>query len=205
MDNSYTSTVRRPKRRTRRQSGVGKGREIMTVAEYFQTPETVTPQELIYGVMRVADAPFVSHQRIVLRLALALTRHVEPRRLGEVLVAPVDVVLDADRALVVQPDLLFVSAARASIVSERVRGVPDLVIEVLSPRPRIGDLDERVHWFAAYGAREIWLIDQTRRSLDVLECGNGQVERRTAFTGSALVESGVLPDLDLSMTDVFGY
>jgi len=177
----------------------------MTLTEYFQTPETATPQELIYGAVRVADAPFVSHQRIVLRLALALARHVELRGLGEVLVAPVDVVLDADRALVVQPDLLFVSRARASIVTERVRGVPDLVVEVLSPRPRIGDLDERVHWFSAYGAREIWLVDQIRQSLDILECHAGTVERRLRFAGSEPITSGVLPDLALSVTDVLGY
>lgn len=117
--------------------------------------------------------------------------------------APVDVVLDEDRALVVQPDVLFVSAARASIIRERVHGVPDLVVEVLSPRPRIGDLDERVHWFASYGVREIWLVDQDRRSVDMLECDGGRVERRIRFTSSKSIASTVLPDVDLPVAELF--
>ncbi|MBK9241221.1 MAG: Uma2 family endonuclease [Acidobacteria bacterium] len=64
---------------------------------------------------------------------------------------------DRAQALVLQPDLLFVSASRGDIVTDRIHGAPDLVIEVLSPRPRIGELDERVGWFARYGVREIWL------------------------------------------------
>ena len=35
------------------------GPASMTVGEYLQTPESVVPQELVYGVLRVADAPRV--------------------------------------------------------------------------------------------------------------------------------------------------
>ncbi|HUF47771.1 MAG TPA: Uma2 family endonuclease [Vicinamibacterales bacterium] len=171
----------------------------MTLAEYFDTPETLVPQELIYGALRVADAPFVHHQRAVLSLALALERHVSGERLGEVLVAPVDVVLDAERALVLQPDLLFVSRARSDIVRDRVYGAPDLVIEVLSPRPRIGALNERVEWFARYGVREIWLYDQAKRRMHVLVCRDGQVVRSAVLVTSDRVRSGVLPALALAV------
>ena len=44
----------------------------MTVEEYLNAPETVLPQELAFGVLRVADAPRASHQRVVLELLLAL-------------------------------------------------------------------------------------------------------------------------------------
>ena len=36
---------------------------MTTTEEYLDTPETVLPRELAFGVMRVADAPVVSHQR----------------------------------------------------------------------------------------------------------------------------------------------
>ena len=47
----------------------------MTLNEYFQTPETVLPQELIHGVMRVAESPSPIHQHIVGNLFLLLHQH----------------------------------------------------------------------------------------------------------------------------------
>jgi Uma2 family endonuclease len=185
----------RSRNRAKRARKKGK-KGTMTLAEYFETPETTLPQELIYGAMRIADAPFVSHQRVVFRLAMALQRHIEPGNLGEVLLAPTDVILDAERALVLQPDLLFVSRERSSMVRERVDGPPDLVVEVLSPGPRIGALDERVQWFARYGVREIWLCDQARRAMHVLECADGTLRRATLIEAGQPMRSSVLPRLE---------
>ena len=75
----------------------------MTTAEYLETPETVTPRELAYGELRVAESPSASHQRVVRELAVSLITFVRERQLGEVLFAPMDVVLDYDADLVVQP------------------------------------------------------------------------------------------------------
>ena len=44
----------------------------MTTAEYFQTPETSLPSELVFGRHRVAEAPSTSHQRVVRELLLGL-------------------------------------------------------------------------------------------------------------------------------------
>jgi hypothetical protein len=80
----------------------------LTLQEYFSTPETVLPQELVFGVMRVAESPTATHQEIVGRLFLELHAHVIRRALGTVWSAPLDVVLDAERGLVVQPDLFVI-------------------------------------------------------------------------------------------------
>jgi Uma2 family endonuclease len=174
----------------------------MTLQEYFATPETLYPQELIDGVVRVADAPFVSHQRVVLRLAMALEAHAREAHAGEVFVAPIDVVFDRERPLVLQPDLLFVSKQRLDIVLDRIFGAPDLVVEVLSPRPRIGELNERVAWFAEYGVREIWLYNQIERQLHVLGCDDGRVQWQTTCDAETPPPSGVLPDFGRSMRSV---
>jgi Uma2 family endonuclease len=119
-----------------------------------------------------------------------------------VFVAPIDVVLDRKRALVLQPDLLFVSASRADIVMERIHGAPDLVIEVLSPRPKIGGLEERLTWFAQYGVREIWLYSQIDAQIHVLGCENGEVHSRVTFDANTQIESAVLPDFRRTMRSV---
>ena len=177
----------------------------MTTFEYLQTPETVQPSELTFGVLRVAESPGVGHQRVVRDLTIALTAFTRERQLGEVLPAPMDVILDRDANLVVQPDIVFVSAQRAEIVTDRVNGAPDLAVEVLSPRPRIGDLHARIEWFARYGVRECWLIDLERRLVAVLTFEAGRLAGRGLFGDDDKIASAVLPDLQLSATDVFGY
>lgn len=47
-------------------------------------------------------------------------------------VAPLDVVLDETAALVVQPDVVFISRDRLGIIRNQVWGAPDLVVEVAS-------------------------------------------------------------------------
>jgi Uma2 family endonuclease len=85
---------------------------------------------------------------------------------------------DYDRALVLQPDLLFVSRQRSHIVQDRVVGAPDMILEVLSPHPRIGSLDQRVELFARYGVRELWLLHQDTRRFELLGSENGRAVSR---------------------------
>lgn len=174
----------------------------MTTEEYLRTPETKVPTELIYGVLRVADSPLVPHQAALLDFLLALDVHVREHRLGRMWVSPLDVILDAPRALILQPDLFFISHERSHIVSDRVRGAPDMVLEVLSPNPRIGTLDERIAWFAEYGVRECWLLHQVERRLEVLSFAGGVVSARTSFDHRTPIQSEVLPDFKRSLHSI---
>ena len=165
----------------------------MTTAEYLNTPETVNPQELLYGVLRVSDAPAPSHQAAVGDLFLALATHVRHEQSGDVWLSPIDVILDEAHALVVQPDLVYISNERCEIVGDRIRGAPDLVIEVLSPNPRLGHVEERVTWFARYGVRECWLLHQFARRLEVLVFASGRLAERRRFDQAEAIQSTVLP------------
>jgi Uma2 family endonuclease len=177
----------------------------MTTAEYLLTPETVLPRELAFGVMRVAESPSASHQRVVRDLLVALVAFVREQDLGEVLPAPMDVILDRDAALVVQPDLLFVSHGRSRLITDLVEGPPDLVVEVLSPFPRIGRIEERVGWFARYGVRECWLADLTKKQIAVLTFAEGHIERRALFERAQPVQSGVLAGFRITPLQLFGW
>jgi Uma2 family endonuclease len=178
----------------------------MTTAEYFTTPESSLPTELVFGQLRTAEAPSTSHQRVVRELLLAIAQETSAHDAGEVLCAPVDVVLDFAGNLVVQPDLVFISKHRNDIVRERIYGPPDLAIEVLSPDPRIGQLDERIGWFARYGVRECWLADQKQKQIVVLTLSRRHgVVSRTAVSDSQTVVSDVLAFTEVDALRVFGY
>ena len=115
-------------------------------------------------------------------------------------VAPVDVILDRERALIVQPDVLFISEERLSIVRDQVWGAPDLVVEVLSNRTARRDRREKLDWYRQYGVRECWLIDLSNESVVVIDFVE-PAER--ASTGIESIRSAVLPALNASAFGVF--
>ena len=175
----------------------------LTTDEYLRTPETLQPTEVIFGALRVADAPTVRHQQAVGAFHLALALHVRERRLGTVLLSPLDVILDYDEALILQPDLVFVSKGRRQILTnEKVIGAPDLVLEVLSPHPRIGKLRERIDWFAKYGVREIWLLHQMTQRLEILGVDAGGVATQRSFDYLTRLHSNVLPAFNMTVNDI---
>jgi hypothetical protein len=49
---------------------------LLTTDDYLRTPETLQPSELIYGALRVAEAPTVRHQQAVCAFLLALAPYV---------------------------------------------------------------------------------------------------------------------------------
>lgn len=176
----------------------------MTTGDYLRQPETVRPQELAFGVLHVADAPSASHQRAVAALFLALNDHIGSHGLGEVLFAPLDVILDVEAALIVQPDLLFVENERIPTIEDRVYGAPDLVVEVLSPRCRVGDTETRLGWFAEYGVRECWLVHLIERWVDVVRFRDGAAVSRDRFAATERIQSTVLPGFERTLTSILG-
>ncbi len=176
--------------------------QMMTTAEYLRTPESLVPTELIYGKLRVAESPLPRHQAVVLDLTLALVPHVQERGLGQIWISPLDVILNADRALIIQPDLFFISNERSHILMDRVRGAPDLVVEVLSPNPRIGKLGERIGWFQEYGVKECWLIHRLEHRVEVLNFVGTNVIERASFDNKTPIRSRVLPEFDRTLASM---
>jgi Uma2 family endonuclease len=175
---------------------------LMTAREYFATPESLAPRELAFGVLRVADSPAPRHQSVVAALMIALDQHVRERSLGTIWISPLDVVLDANKALIVQPDLMFISNERAEIVGTRIDGPPDLVIEILSPRPRVGKLSEHLSWYAEYGVRECWAVHQDQQRVSVTEFGDCRIRAQRMNGGDDAIRSSLLPDFALSLRQI---
>jgi len=177
-------------------------RRRLSLQEYLAGDETNQPVELDFGVVRDSVAPSWSHQLIVGRLFVRLERHVSRHGLGRVAQSPIDVVLDRERALVVQPDLVFVATDRLGICRDRIWGAPDLAVEVLSMGTARHDATVKLSWFQRYGVRECWLVDPAEHQVTVV--GFTEAERSLCVCGEdELVPSSVLPRLRLRVGDLF--
>ena len=104
---------------------------ILTYEDYLNAPDDER-YELLEGELAMIAAPNLAHQKALFRIARLVEDFVLERGLGGVFIAPTDVVLSDTN--VVQPDVIFVSKVRASIVGDdNIRGAPDLVVEIVSP------------------------------------------------------------------------
>ena len=175
----------------------------VSVGDYLELPEQVRPQELVWGVVREPPAPKYGHQSVVGRVFFELETHVRACGLGVVCVAPLDVILDTRRGLVLQPDVLFVSRERTHLIRDQVWGPPDLVVEVVSRRTVIRDRTTKVSWYRRYGVRECWIVEPPSRTVIVINLAVRGRRGFRFFTGDDRVASAVLPGLDLPAAEYF--
>ena len=158
--------------------------------------------EIFEGDLSMAPAPDSDHQKSVGDLFVAMKLHVADRGLGEVFVAPLDVVLD-DRN-VVQPDILFVSKEREGIVQKRgIAGAPDLVVEIISPGSLRRDRHLKLKLYERFRVREYWIVDPANRSVEVLELKEGRYDLESFAVGTGRVVSKVISEFELPVETLF--
>ncbi len=172
-----------------------------TVKDYMSIQDDKR-YELIEGELVVVPSPSLDHQRMVTRLWASLSEFVGERRLGEVLVAPLDIVLsDYD---VLQPDVMFVSTERAYIKAPNsIRGAPDLVIEILSPSTEQRDRTTKRNIYARYGVQEFWLVSLEEHSVEVLALGEEGYKTHGVYRTEEAISSPLLEGLSLPVKALF--
>lgn len=179
----------------------GSGRVLLTYDDYCRTPDDVR-YELIEGELLIVPSPNVYHQRISGQLERILRDWIEPRGLGEILDAPLDVVLSEHN--VVQPDILYVSRDRFEIIKEaNIWGAPDLVVEILSPSTSERDRVKKRRVYALYGVEELWLVDPENKTVEVASRREAEFVTMQIYPMGATLVSQVLTGLTIQVDDIF--
>ncbi len=176
-------------------------RSRITYAEYAKLPEEQRC-EVIDGELLMSPAPTPYHQQVLLRLYRLLDHFVRKGGLGEVLVAPCDVVLtDCD---IIQPDVFFLSTARIRRIGKKfISGPPDLVMELFTETSAYRDLVRKKKLYAKHGIPEYWLVDLEAKSIEVLAHSAGAYETEAIGKGAGVVPSRLLRGFSVRLRDVF--
>jgi Uma2 family endonuclease len=176
----------------------------LTYEEYRRLPDDQR-YELVEGELRVTPAPSIRHQRLSMSLSFRLCAHLLEHGLGTLLAAPTDVLLSDQTVL--QPDLLFVTRERESILGagSAVQGAPDLVIEILSPSRAVHDLVTKRQLYTQYGVREYWVVDPEAEAIEGLTQQGSGLETWQRFSGDGTLTSPLLPGLQVNVAAVFAY
>jgi Uma2 family endonuclease len=176
----------------------------LTYEDLQAFPDDGKRHEIIDGEHFVTPSPETGHQAIAVNLVVLLKNFLDAHALGEVFVAPLDVVFsDTD---VVEPDLLFVAAEHADrITRKNIRGAPDLVIEILSPSTRKTDEVIKRKLFERFGVAEYWVVDPELETVKVYrraEKGFARVAELSKEAGEMLT-TPLLPGFAAPLEKIF--
>ena len=173
-----------------------------TYEEYYRLDDD-RRYELYNGELIPMQPPSPSpgHQREALELTVILREFVRTKKLGEVFVAPLDVIFDDKNTA--QPDIIFIAKANAGLVQERgIFGAPDLVVEIVSPGSVRRDRYEKQALYARFGVKEYWIFDHGNQSLEVLTLNGSGYVVHSAAEKSGYVTSRVLRGLKVRLSDL---
>lgn len=176
-----------------------------TYEDYLLFPEDGRRHELIAGDHYVTPAPNTKHQRVIVNLGNILFNFVKGNRFSTVFYAPCDVIFsDLD---VVQPDILYISAKRQHIITEKnIQGAPDLVIEVLSDASRRTDELIKKKLYEQYGVAEYWIVDPLLESLKIYRrSATGEYAKAVEYEPQSTdpIHTPLLPGFEVLLAQIF--
>lgn len=173
-----------------------------TVEDYRRLPPDDWRYQLIEGEIIMAPAPNFFHQTIASNIAIAIGRYLADHPLGRVLFAPLDVYLSDND--VYQPDVLFISRERESIIREDgLHGAPDFVVEILSARTARYDLNAKRRGYARAGVRELWLVFPEAKRVDRFALQENAALAASSHALGETFHSPLFPDLKFRTNEIF--
>lgn len=131
-----------------------------TIMEVFKMLPEGTLAEVIDNRLYMSPSPIGKHQRVMRNIFRALDQFTANRKSGEVFFAPFDVFLDEGENAV-QPDIIFISNENIGILNDEdvIHGVPDLLVEILSPGNPKYDKQIKKDLYERFGVKEYWIVD----------------------------------------------
>jgi Uma2 family endonuclease len=172
-----------------------------TYEDYLKLPE-YERYELIEGELLMTPSPVPGHQRISGKLEFALRKFVSEHDLGEIFDAPCDVHLSDED--VVQPDILFISKERLSIIGEKnIQGPPDLVIEIISKSSAYRDFVQKKKLYAKSGVKEYWIVIPEENAVEIYFLKDNAYSLYKAYGIGDKFESPLLRDFVMELKSIF--
>lgn len=186
-----------------------------TLTDLPELPDDGLTYDILGGELVVRNAPNTNHAVALIELVLFLGR-AQDAGYGEVYTAVTAVALDFPARqmaaeYVPHPDLLFVRQERIGLRGwQAIEGVPDLVVEVLSPGTRTEHAAGGKLWdaYEQHGLPHYWLVDPGRRVIRQYtlqgepHVGGHFGEPVTLRPGDTLT-SPLFPDLSVPVERIF--
>ncbi len=168
----------------------------LTYDDYCLLPSDGKRYEVIEGDLYVSPSPGRQHQLVLANLAYYLMGFVKAHSIGTVYFAPFDVVFSQHD--VVEPDLLYVSRDRLSVITgKNIQGAPDLAVEVLSESTARLDRTTKLKLYSRFGVQEYWIIDPEDPSVEIYRRNEAGLDPAGALQKTDVLTSPLFPGFSL--------
>lgn len=168
-------------------------------AAYAEIPADRKRHEIIAGEHFVNPSPGTYHQELSRHIQFQLYSQIELTGRGKVINAPVDLQLSEHD--IVQPDLVIVTTERRQIITPtKIKGVPDLIVEILSPSNSQYDLVTKRRLYQQTGIPEYWIVMPDEHQVWQLILENGQYRESLEATS---ITMKVAPQAAVDLTRVW--
>ncbi|MEO5360351.1 MAG: Uma2 family endonuclease [Nitrospirota bacterium] len=158
--------------------------------------------EIINGEEVMGPSPFIRHQKIASRIVRKIFSHIETRNLGELYFSPLDVIFE-EGINRLQPDILFIKKENSNIEQDWVRGVPDMVCEIVSPGTYNRDAATKRKIYEKYKVPEYWIVIPELKTIEVLTIENDGYEQYAIAEIEGVIESKIIVGLQINIKDIF--
>ncbi len=174
-----------------------------TYADWERLPNDGSRYEIIEGVLYMTTAPSFFHQWIIQRFYRKVGIPAEDAGLAICALAPVGLIMPGCDP--VQPDFVLVLKQNAAIIHDRrIRGVPDLIVEVISPGSAAYDEGVKLEAYAQAGVPEYVVIEPAERKLRLYALDElGKYANPREFGEGDSLSFACLPDIRLNVSDLF--
>lgn len=175
--------------------------------EEFKQLRNQTEDRLEYvdGVVYMTPSPNTQHQRISMQLSGKLFHLLEDTNC-EVIAAPYDIELNGDESAdgkqVVIPDLSVI-CDKKGFTKQKYVGVPDLIIEILSPSNQAHDLIFKTNLYQVNGVKEYWIINPILNNIMIYLLDDHHQYRLVVNDNRGVVKSTILEGFEVDIENIF--
>lgn len=184
----------------------GYGLRKATYEKFLElTKDSQERYEYIDGEIFLQASPKTDHQ-LALSELMGLFYQFFAGKTCRPFVAPYDITISRHEndINVVQPDLMVICDLKEHLGDDGYyKGVPDLVVEILSDGTRRNDLLKKLNLYLDGGVKEYWIVDPKNMQVTVYSFENRDIVSLITFTDPEKVVSFLFPDLTIDLAQVF--
>lgn len=178
-------------------------RKTYTYKEFLEITKDIERAEFIDGEIIMQATPTAQHQSIVLNIASEFRNFFSGKDCRPY-IAPFDIILEDgyEETKKVQPDISIICGQNL-INENEFKGVPQLIVEVVSPSNASDDYVKKLNLYMRFGVEEYWIVSPKNKTIQIFNLENGVYGEPIIYFENDLIKSGVFQGLSIELKRIF--